>query len=236
LAPGGRPRHTLLMAGFRNPFGADMRTGDEHAIAQRLGALANALHLDLYPVGPHSGYRSPSESLLPSVGGTANDPHTKGQAVDLNPAIVNVPESTLNKYGLTRPMTTWRSPTDGRVHDERNHIQILPQSAGKSVMQANTASSNTGATAGATAGKLIGGIVGPGGAASGGAAGGAIGSVADSGVPSPGEIANGIVNSLWGAAAPKASYAGLFVLMVAAGAWLAVQGLKKSTSPTSADG
>jgi hypothetical protein len=83
--------------GFFPAPGTNYRVGEEPQLAARLNALGTALRLHLIGI---SGYRSPSHSV--EVGGFANDPHTRGQASD-TPGIEGVPESTLNRFGLTRP-------------------------------------------------------------------------------------------------------------------------------------
>jgi len=96
--------------GFFPVPGTDYSVGDEPAIAKRLDALGKATGRHLVGI---SGYRSPAHSL--EVGGSANDPHTTGSASD-TPGIENVPEATLEKYGLTRPFPGAR---------EADHIQLL---------------------------------------------------------------------------------------------------------------
>ncbi len=83
--------------GFFPEPGKDYSHGQEPAIAARLDALGKALHLHLVGL---SGYRTPAHSV--AVGGFANDPHTRGAASD-TPGVEGVPESTLRKFGLTRP-------------------------------------------------------------------------------------------------------------------------------------
>jgi hypothetical protein len=101
--------------GFFPAAGTNYTVGQEPIIAQRLNQLAKDMHLHLVGV---SGYRTPAHSV--EVGGFANDPHTKGQASD-TPGVENVPESTLEKYGLTRPFAG---------ASEADHIQLLPDNKG----------------------------------------------------------------------------------------------------------
>ena len=68
-------------------------------IAARLDALGKALHLHIVGL---SGYRTPQHSV--AVGGYANDPHTRGEAMDA-PGVEGVPESKLRQFGLTRPFS-----------------------------------------------------------------------------------------------------------------------------------
>ena len=83
--------------------------GKEPEIAARLDALGKALHLHLVGL---SGYRTPQHSV--AVGGYADDPHTRGEAMD-TPGVEGVPEATLRQYGLTRPFAG---------ASEADHIQL----------------------------------------------------------------------------------------------------------------
>ena len=96
--------------GFFQAAGTDYGVGEEPAIAERLNTLGKALHLHLIGI---SGYRSPQHSV--EVGGFADDPHTRGEASD-TPGVEGVPESILEKFGLTRPFP---GPA------EADHIQLL---------------------------------------------------------------------------------------------------------------
>lgn len=102
----------ISMAGSFTPApGTNYSYGSEPTIAARLTTLAKALGIRLVGL---SGYRTPAHSV--AVGGFANDPHTQGKASD-TPGVEGVPESTLEKYGLTRPF-------GGAA--EADHIQLLP--------------------------------------------------------------------------------------------------------------
>jgi TolA-binding protein len=83
--------------GFFPAAGTNYSVGAEPILAARLDRLGKSLHLHLIGL---SGYRTPQHSV--EVGGFANDPHTRGQASD-TPGIEGVPESTLRRFGLTRP-------------------------------------------------------------------------------------------------------------------------------------
>jgi peptidoglycan hydrolase CwlO-like protein len=83
--------------GFFQAAGTNYSVGEEPELARRLNTLGIALHLHLIGL---SGYRSPQHSV--EVGGFPNDPHTQGRASD-TPGVEGVPESTLNRFGLTRP-------------------------------------------------------------------------------------------------------------------------------------
>jgi len=95
--------------GFFPAAGTNYSVGEEPEIAVRLNTLGEALHLHLVGV---SGYRTPEHSV--AVGGSANDPHTRGEASD-TPGIEGVSEATLESYGLTRPFAGAR---------EADHIQL----------------------------------------------------------------------------------------------------------------
>jgi peptidoglycan hydrolase-like protein with peptidoglycan-binding domain len=95
--------------GFFPAPGANYGVGDEPEIAARLDALGTALHLHLVGI---SGYRTPGHSV--AVGGSANDPHTHGEASD-TPGVEGVSEATLRRFGLTRPFGGAR---------EADHIQL----------------------------------------------------------------------------------------------------------------
>jgi hypothetical protein len=96
--------------GFFQAPGTNYSVGVEPILVQRLNTLGKALHLHLIGI---SGYRTPQHSV--EVGGFANDPHTRGEASD-TPGIEGVPESILEKFGLTRPFP---GPA------EADHIQLL---------------------------------------------------------------------------------------------------------------
>lgn len=96
--------------GFFQAAGTNYGVGEEPVIAARLNTLGKALHLHLIGI---SGYRSPQHSV--EVGGFADDPHTRGEASD-TPGVEGVPESILEKFGLTRPFP---GPA------EADHIQLL---------------------------------------------------------------------------------------------------------------
>jgi hypothetical protein len=96
--------------GFFQAAGTNYSVGEEPVIAARLNTLGKALHLHLIGI---SGYRTPQHSV--EVGGFADDPHTRGEASD-TPGVEGVPESILEKFGLTRPF-------GGAA--EADHIQLL---------------------------------------------------------------------------------------------------------------
>lgn len=95
--------------GFFPAPGTNYSVGVEPTLAARLNTLGKALHLHLIGI---SGYRTPQHSV--EVGGFANDPHTRGEASD-TPGVEGVPESVLERFGLTRPFP---GPA------EADHIQL----------------------------------------------------------------------------------------------------------------
>lgn len=107
--------------GFSPAPGKDFSTSDEPEIARRADALGKALNLRLTGI---SGRRTPERNQV--VGGATRSAHLTGRAADID-GIQEVPEETLRRYGLHRPIPgRWRSPTDGRWHDERSHITLAP--------------------------------------------------------------------------------------------------------------
>ena len=95
--------------GFFPAAATNYSVGEEPTIATRLNTMGRALHLHLIGI---SGYRSPQHSV--EVGGFANDPHTRGEASD-TPGVEGVSETTLNRFGLTRPFAG---------ASEADHIQL----------------------------------------------------------------------------------------------------------------
>lgn len=96
--------------GFFPAAGTDYTSGDEPTLAAALNRLGQSLRLHLIGI---SGARTPAHSV--AVGGSANDPHTQGEASD-TPGIESVPEQVLNRFGLTRP---FGGP------QEADHVQLL---------------------------------------------------------------------------------------------------------------
>jgi hypothetical protein len=190
---------------FKSPS-ADYSRGVEPAIAARLDQLAKDLHLHLVGL---SGYRSPAHSV--AVGGTANDPHTHGTASDTL-GVERIPESVLNKYGLTRPMTTWH----GR--DERNHIQLLPGAHpdhGSSLLQSIERS-------------LPGPLQPVGQVLANADQAGVDTSIVTDPVQQAAETTAGfVVSKLWDAVSGDAMRAGLYVLLVVGGLMLALGGVRQ---------
>lgn len=96
--------------GFQAARGTDYTSGQEPEIAADINRMGQALHRLFTGI---SGARTPAHSV--AVGGFADDPHTRGEASDTQGA-QNVPESTLEKYGLTRPFPG---------ASEADHLQLL---------------------------------------------------------------------------------------------------------------
>lgn len=95
--------------GFFPAAGTNYSIGVEPIIAARLDLMGRILQLHLIGV---SGYRTPQHSV--EVGGFADDPHTQGLASD-TPGVEGVPETTLERFCLTRPFGGAR---------EADHIQL----------------------------------------------------------------------------------------------------------------
>ncbi|MBV9415802.1 MAG: transglycosylase family protein [Solirubrobacterales bacterium] len=113
---------------------ANYSVGSEPQIAAKLDALGEALHLHLVGI---SGYRTPAHSV--EVGGSANDPHTCGAASD-TPGVEGVPEATLERFGLTRPI-----PGDPK---EADHIQLAGTNGSVCASGASTVDVSLGSGAG----------------------------------------------------------------------------------------
>lgn len=110
------------MPGFVADPGTNFATGDEAEIARRLDELGKKLGVTIYGI---SGYRTPARSV--EVGGTANDPHTKGLAADIGvggstrASAAKLTDAQLASVGLFRPI-----PGNSQ---EINHIALLKASA-----------------------------------------------------------------------------------------------------------
>jgi hypothetical protein len=105
--------------GFTAGPGTNYTVGEEPELAEHLDTLGRSLGIALTGI---SGYRSPTHSV--AVGGFSDDPHTRGEASDTD-GIQQVPEATLEQYGLTRPFDQLL-PNGGHTDPaEANHIQLL---------------------------------------------------------------------------------------------------------------
>ncbi|MFL5910760.1 MAG: D-Ala-D-Ala carboxypeptidase family metallohydrolase [Gaiellaceae bacterium] len=205
------------MAGFVPVKGTDWGRGDTPEIAKRLDRLAKRLGVTIYGI---SGYRSPGHSI--EVGGFANDPHTKGQAGDigvnsqLRASASQLTDAQLASVGLYRPF--------GGA-DEINHVQLA--SEGKSTMR--TIVDAVGHTGASVAGALVGPAAKPAGDLVTNLGGDAAAQVDQAAADEAGKIAGSLIDDVWKSVEPRAAYAGLFVLLVGAGVWLAVTGLSRSS-------
>lgn len=103
-------RGRYATGGFVAGPGTNYSVGSEPQIAADLNRLGQYLHRTLTGI---SGYRSPAHSV--AVGGFPDDPHTRGEASD-TPGTENIPESLLERFGLTRPFP-------GAA--EADHMQLL---------------------------------------------------------------------------------------------------------------
>lgn len=140
-------------SGFVPDPGTNFTVGQEPALAAALGRLGRALGVTIYGI---SGYRTPAHSI--AVGGSANDPHTRGLAVDigvnsqLRASAGQITNAQLARYGLYRPFDqTGNDPT------EINHIQILP-SALKGLAEQQAAGGNAFGAVGNAVGSAAGAI------------------------------------------------------------------------------
>jgi hypothetical protein len=130
----GQPLFQSDGPGFVSDPGTQQTEGQLPVITADLNALAHALGVTIYGI---SGYRSPAHSV--AVGGSADDPHTKGEAEDigvdslLRSSAARISEAELAKFGLYRPF----DPSDNPDNTEVNHVQLLPTSGPLSIPQAS---------------------------------------------------------------------------------------------------
>jgi hypothetical protein len=199
------------MSGFVAARGTDWKVGDEPEIAKRLGQLGQKLNVTIYGI---SGYRTPSHSV--AVGGFANDPHTQGIAGDIGvngqtrSSAGQLTDAQLASVGLYRPFPG---------ANEINHVQLMPEA--KQQMNAAKAPKDDGG------GGVVGAVTGAAGAV-GGAVSGAVDTVTDP-VGAAKDAVTGVLNDLWNSIVSRAEYAGLFVVLLIAGAGVAVFGITRAT-------
>lgn len=117
--------------GFTPAPGTNYSVGQEPELARRLNLLGRALKLHITGL---SGFRTAAHSV--EVGGFPNDPHTRGEASD-SPGVEAVPESTLNRFGLTRPF-------QGTA--ELDHIQLFGARGGTTTARGTNRQMATGKT------------------------------------------------------------------------------------------
>jgi hypothetical protein len=217
--------------------GTNFTAGEEPAIATRLTMLAKELHANIYGI---SGYRSPAHST--EVGGSSNDPHTKGQAADvgvngsLRSSATQLTNSELAKVGLWRPFDL-----TGQDPAEVNHIQLLPSAGGPNVAGVSSTASATKAEEKKLEGEASGpGLIGQG--------LGDIGSAGKAVLNAPGELITGGVSDVAGEVASglfgdiKEAFGAdfvkglLYVVLAGGGAVLVITGISRSTGLHPAQG
>lgn len=111
------------LQGLKVGAGVDISKGDTVQISQRLASLGRKLGVTIYAI---SAYRTPAHSV--AVGGFADDPHTKGRAIDigvngaLRASAAQLTNAQLASVGLWRPFDQ-----DGSNPNEVNHIELIGQ-------------------------------------------------------------------------------------------------------------
>lgn len=117
----------MASGGFVADPGTNFTVNQEPKLVTELRKLGEYLNTTIYGI---SGYRSPQHSV--EVGGFANDPHTRGEAVDIGvgsnsrESASRLTAGLLAKFGLYRPFY----PASAA---EINHIQLISGDASKIV-------------------------------------------------------------------------------------------------------
>jgi hypothetical protein len=118
---------------------ANIKKNLEPQIAARLLMLSAKTGKPVYVI---SGARTPQHSV--EVGGSADDPHTLGEAMDIGvgaPSLASalaIPESVYESVGLYRPFLASMGSAEG------NHVQIKPGASGKVSFAPGAAAGGTG--------------------------------------------------------------------------------------------
>jgi hypothetical protein len=212
--------------GFVAAPGTDWTRGDTREIAARLDKLAKQLGVEIVGI---SGYRTPSHSV--AVGGFANDPHTKGQAGDigvnsaLRASAATLTDKQLASVGLYRPFPGAQ---------EINHVQLMPgakqQINAATVKPSPSASPTPGSGNNNLIDKIASAAVGEVAPAAGVDPAGAVTDAAGGAVQKAAQAAiDATLGKAWAGLKGKAEYAGLFAVIVFAGAALAILGLLRAT-------
>lgn len=109
------------LQGFHVLPGVNVTKGETAQISEALAALGRHLGVTIYAI---SGYRTPAHSV--AVGGFADDPHTKAEAIDIGvngatrASAAQLTNAQLASVGLWRPFDM-----DGKNPNEVNHIQLI---------------------------------------------------------------------------------------------------------------
>lgn len=117
----------MAAGGFVADPGTNFTVNQEPKLVTELRKLGEYLNTTIYGI---SGYRSPQHSV--EVGGFANDPHTRGEAVDIGvgsnsrESASRLTAGLLAKFGLYRPFY----PASAA---EINHIQLISGDASRIV-------------------------------------------------------------------------------------------------------
>lgn len=117
----------MASGGFVADPGTNFTVNQEPKLVTELRKLGEYLNTTIYGI---SGYRSPSHSV--EVGGFANDPHTRGEAVDIGVGSNSRESASRLTAGLLAKFDLYR-PFYPASAAEINHIQLISGDASKIV-------------------------------------------------------------------------------------------------------
>ncbi len=207
------------VGGFTPLPGTNFSVGEEPQIVSDLKKLGEELGVMIYGI---SGYRTSAQSV--AVGGSANDPHTKGEAADigvnsaLRESATQLSNAQLESVGLERPFDK-----NGEDANEVNHVQ-LKAGAGGGV----GAAVEKGIDSAANPFSLASGVIGSGVKT----AGELLSEGAnDLGIPTPESIAKGVVTDVVEAARPQATRVGLYAVLILGAVAMMVFGFSEMLKP-----